>query len=119
MAIETNTLVVGWNRAVSGREAAAGELFGATVGYYEKQVKAGKLTGWEPMFLTAHGGDFNGMFILRGTGANLDAIRQDEEFVELILRAQHCLENVGVIAAYSGMNVIQDMMMRWTKQIPR
>lgn len=119
MTIETNALVIGWNRAVPGREAAAGELFATTCAYYDKQVKAGKLTGWEPMFLSQHGGDFNGFFILRGTGANLDWIRSDDEFIENILRAGHCLENVGIIPAYSGMQVIQDMMTRWVKTVPR
>jgi hypothetical protein len=119
MAIETNTLVVGWNRAVPGREGAAAELFAGATAYYEKLQKAGRITAWEPLFLSQHGGDFNGFFVIRGTQTNLDWVRSDEEFVELILRAGHCLENVGVIPAYSGLNVIGDLMTRWTKSVPR
>lgn len=119
MAIETNALIIGWNCAVPGREAVAGELFATTSAYYDKQVKAGKLTSFEPMFLSQHGGDLNGFFILRGTRANLDTLRTEDEFVELVLRAGHCLQNVGVIPAYSGMATIQDMMTRWSKTVPR
>lgn len=118
MALESNALIIGWNRAVVGREAAAGELFATTSAYYDKLQKSGKLTSWEPMFLQQHGGDLNGFFVLKGTSANLDAMRSDEEFVELILRAGHCLTNVGVIPAYTGASVM-DMMTRWMKTVPR
>ncbi len=119
MSTETNTVIVGWNRAIVGRENVAAELFASTVAYWERLQRAGTITSWEPMFLEAHGGDLNGMFILRGNATKLDSLRHEGEFIDLILRAQHCLENVGVIGAWSGMPVIQDMMGRWTKQIPR
>jgi hypothetical protein len=119
MAIETNALFIGWNRSVSGREGQAAELFAATTSYYEKLQKTGKIASWEPMFLQQHGGDLNGFFVLKGTQANLDAVRADEEFVDLILRAGHVLENVGVIPAYAGLPTIGEMMTRWTKQVPR
>lgn len=118
MTVETNALIIGWNRAVVGREAAAGECFATTVAYYEKLLKTGKITSYEPFFLAHHGGDFNGFFVLKGTNANLDWVRTDEEFVDNLLRANHCLTNVGVIPAYTGAG-IQDMMTRWTKTIPR
>lgn len=117
--VETNVLMIGWNRACPGREAVAAELFGTTVAYYEKLVKAGKLTSWEPFFLEQHAGDLNGFFLLRGTKSNLDALRNEDEFVDFIMRATHCLQNVGVIAAWTGMATIQDLMTRWTKTIPR
>ncbi len=118
MAIETGALVVGWNRAIVGRESAAAEAFATAVSYYEKQVKAGKLTSFEPYFLTAHGGDLNGFWILKGSHQNLEWIRSDEEFTDNLLRATHCLEGVGVIPAYTGA-VIGDMMQRWMKTLPR
>ncbi len=116
---EYGALVIGWNRAVPGRESAAAELFGTVLSYYEKQQKAGRITSWEPIFLTQHGGDFNGFFILRGTQTNLEQIQRDEEFVDTNLRAAHCLQNFGVVQAYVGMPTIQDLMTRWTKTIPR
>lgn len=119
MSQNTNTLVIGWNRAVVGRENVAAELFASTVAYFERIQKNGTITGFEPMFLQAHGGDFNGMFVLRGVPTKLDALAHEDEFLDIILRAQHCLENVGVIPAWTGMQAAQDRMIRWTRQIPR
>lgn len=118
MGIETNAYVFGWNRAVVGREGVAAELFGTTVSYFERLQKNGKLESFETVFLSAHGGDMNGFFLLRGTNDNLNWLAQEEEFVDIQLRAQHCLENVGLIRAYRG-TTINEMMTRWTKNIPR
>jgi hypothetical protein len=118
MGVENNAYIFGWNRPVTGREGVAAELFATTSAYFDKCQKSGKLESWEPVFLRAHGGDMNGFFFLRGTHANLEWVGNDTEFQEILMRAQHCLENVGFIPAYRG-NVIQDAMALWTKAIPR
>lgn len=118
MAIETGALIVGWNRAVPGREAQAAELFAQAMGYYEKIQKSGKLNGFENFFLTQHGGDFNGFTVLKGTHQNLASLQMDDEFVDIQIRAGHLLQNFGVIPAWTGKEV-GEMMTRWTKHIPR
>jgi hypothetical protein len=118
MGIETNAYLFGWNRPISGRENVAGELFQSTVAYFDKLQKNGKLEGYETVFLAQHGGDLNGFFYLRGTHQNLQWVAQDDEFVDIQLRAGHCLEGVGFTPAYRG-NAINEMMTRWTKTIPR
>lgn len=118
MAIETGALLVGWNRAISGREGVAAEAFAQTNAYFEKLQKNGKVTSFEPVFLQLHGGDFNGFWLVKGNHQNLDWIRTDEEFTELLLRANHCMTGVGVIPAYTGNN-IQELMSRWVKTTPR
>jgi hypothetical protein len=119
MTIEYGALIVGWNRAVPGREANATELFGTVTSYYERLQKSGKITGWEPIFLNYHGGDFNGFFVVRGTATNLDQIQREDEWVDNNIRASHCLQGFGVIPAFVGQNAITDMMTRWTKSVPR
>jgi hypothetical protein len=119
MTIETNTLVIGWNRPTIGREGVAAELFANTQGYLEKQVKANKLTSFEPVFLEAHGGDFNGFWLVKGTHQQIDQLRREDEFVDIVMRALHCVDGFGVNGAYSGQQLIGEMMTRWTKQIPR
>lgn len=118
MAIEFTSLFVGWNRAVPGREAQAGELFAQAMGYYEKLQKSGKITGFESFFLAPHGGDMNGFTVLKGTCQNLMAIQTDDEFVNIQMRAGHLLQGFGVAQAWTG-NQIGDMMALWTKHIPR
>lgn len=118
MTVESNALIIGWNRAVVNRESAAAECFASTVAYFEKLERNGKITSFDTVLLSQHGGDFNGFFVLKGTNADLDWVRSDEEFVDNIVRATHCLTNVGVIPGYTGVSV-GDMMTRWTKSIPR
>ncbi len=118
MKIETEALMIGWNHAIPGREAAAGELFAVALAFYEKQQKAGKITSFEPEIIQAHGGDRNGYFFVKGTHANLDALQSDDEFVDLLMRMTSCLHGVSVNPCYVG-KVIPDLMQRWAKSLPR
>ncbi len=117
MSVGTGAILIGWKRVATGREAVAGELFGQAMGYYEKLQKAGKLTSYEPVLLPANAG-LNGVIILRGTQANLDIVRNEDEFLDLTLRGQHCLDDFFVLPAYVG-TAVNDIMARWMKQIPR
>jgi hypothetical protein len=117
--IESTAFVFGWNQPRVGRENHCVELFTTTVNYFEKQKKAGKIEICEPVFMRAHGGDMNGFFYVRCTQkVHVDTILADEEWNDIVLRANHCLEQVGVINCYVGTN-IQEVISRWTKQIPR
>lgn len=115
--VQSNVILFGWNRPIPGREGLAAELFTHTVSYFEKQKSAGKLESWQPVFLRDHGGDLNGFFLLNGSHANLDTIVSSDEFVDINLKAVHCLTGVGVIQGFGG-NTVQEMMTRWIKMIP-
>jgi hypothetical protein len=115
--VQSNVILFGWNHAIPGREPMAAELFAHTVSFFDKQKSAGKLESWQPVFLTRHGGDLNGFFLLQGTHANLDALISSDEFIDITMRADQYLTGVGVIQGYTG-NVVQDLMGRWTKTIP-
>ena len=119
MGIETNSFIFGWNRPVTGREGHAAELFATAVNYWEKQQKNGRIESYEPVFMQSHGGDLNGFFFIKGTYDNLNKLQTEDEFVDLLFRANHCLTGVGIIPCYRGNNTIQDAMTRWTKLIPR
>ncbi len=115
--LQSNAMMFGWNKPVPGREGIAGELFTHTVSYLEKCRTQGSIESWEPVFLTTHGGDFNGYFLIKGTHDKLDTLKGNDEWVDIILRAGHCLNGVGVIDCYCG-STVQDLMSRWTKTIP-
>jgi hypothetical protein len=115
--VQSNTILFGWNTPVVGRESMAGELFAHTVNYFEKAKASNNLESYEPVFLTSHGGDLNGFFLLRGTHTQLDTLKSSDEFFEIVMRAGMCLTNVGVVDAYTG-NLVTDVMSRWTKALP-
>jgi hypothetical protein len=115
--VQSNAIVFGWNRVVPGREGLAAELFGVATAFYEVQRTTGKIESWEPIFLERHGGDFNGFFVIKGTHAQLDTLSASDEFRDIIFRADHYLQGVGVIEGFTG-STIAEMMQRWTKTIP-
>ena len=115
--VQSNAVVIGWNRPVTGRETMAAELFGTSMAYYEKLKSTGKIESYEPILLEVHGGDLNGFVLLRGTHAQLDAVKSSDEFREIVARAEHCIEGIGVIDGYTAA-VIPQVMQVWTKAIP-
>ena len=115
--VKTNTILFGWNRPVQGREGIASELFSTAVSFYEKCKTSGKIESYEPVFLTGHGGDLNGFFLIKGSHEQLDTLVCSDEWVDLTMRAGHCLTSVGVIYGYTG-NMVSECLSKWTKTIP-
>jgi hypothetical protein len=111
-------LVIGWNKAISGREQLAMELFQTTMGYYGKLQAAGTIESFEPVILHPHGGDLNGFIFIRGDAQKLAALTVAPEFVDFQTQAILCLEGVGVAQGHIGEGV-QSLMMQWGKHLGR
>ena len=95
-------LFIGWGEVVRGREAEAVETFNSTMEYFTGLQADGAIESVEPVFLEQHGGDLNGFFFLRGDAERLSALRVDEEFEAVILRAGLVVNNIGVVGAAMG-----------------
>lgn len=104
-----DVLFLGWGDVKTGREKLAVDLFGEAVEYWGRLQQEGQIESFEPFFLAAHGGDLGGFFIVRGERAKLAQVRFSEEFELLLLRVTTLLNNVGVIAAYTGDSLAQQM----------
>jgi hypothetical protein len=111
-------LVVGWNRAIPGREGPAMELFQSSLAYYGKLQAAGTIESFEPVIMSMHGGDMNGFILLRGDSQKLATLRVSHDFVDLEIQAGLCLEGVGVIPGFIGEG-LQSVMQTWGKHLPR
>ena len=111
-------LLIGWNRAIQGREQLAMELFQTSMAYYGKLQAAGTIEGIEPVLLSSHGGDMNGFILLRGDSHKLAALRVSADFVDLETQATMCLQGVGVIQGFVGEGV-QSMMQTWGKHLTK
>ncbi len=116
--LQSNGIMLGWNRAVAGREGMAGELFAHTSNWLEKCRSQGTIESWEPIFLASHGGDLNGCFMIKCTPTQLTALKCHDEWVDIVMRAGQYLTNVGVVECYCGRDTVQDLMNRWMKTIP-
>jgi hypothetical protein len=104
-----DALFLGWGPVVRGRESKALEVFQETLTYYGKLQEDGRIDSFEPVLLALHGGDLAGFILLRGARTSLDEIRSSEEFQRLVTRAAAVVDDVGVIEAYTGEALAQQM----------
>lgn len=95
-------LFFGFGEVVKGRERQAVDVFNESVEYYGKLQQDGKIEGFEAWFLTPHGGDLNGFFLLRGASEQLDEVQRSPDFERLQARASMIVERTGTIKAYTG-----------------
>jgi hypothetical protein len=95
-------LFLGWGQVVRGREQLALEVFQESVAFYAKLQEDGKIDSFTPVLLAPHGGDLAGFFIMHGEQSSLDAIRASPEFARLLTRAGSVVDNLGVISAFTG-----------------
>ncbi len=109
-------LFIGWNRAVVGREQQAMQLFQKTVEFYGKLQANSQIESFEPVLLSAHGGDLNGFFLLRGEAKKLAEVRGDETFIDITVEAGYCLEGFGIVPGFIG-EALADVFSRWSKLI--
>jgi hypothetical protein len=104
-----DALLLGWGPIVRGRELKGLEVFQETLAYYGKLQQEGKIESFEPILLEPHGGDLGGFVLIRGERAALDQIAASADFRRLVARAGSVVDNVGVIAAYGGEALAQQM----------
>jgi hypothetical protein len=111
-----HALFLGWNRPSVGREQQALKLWGKTMEYYGKLQADGRIESFEPVLLSAHGGDLNGFILIRGDREKLNEIRNEDTFLNFTIEADYCLKDFGIIPAYLGEG-LADLFTRWTKHI--
>jgi hypothetical protein len=109
-------LVLQWDRVVPGREQQALSLFGQALEYYGTLQSDGAIESYEPILLDPNGRDLNGIILIRGTADQLDALRRQERFIDITMRATHQCQNFGVINAHIE-GQLQARMAKWAQII--
>lgn len=102
-------LFLGWGPVVRGRERLALQVFQETLDYYGRLQQEGRIESFEPVLVAPHGGDLGGFILLRGERGRLDEIRSSDEFERLVVRAATVVDDVGVINAFTGEALGQQM----------
>ncbi len=98
----TSALMIGWGRAVPGREQKALEFFNEAIQYFTGLQQQGTIESFEPVILEPHGGDLGGFLLVRGDREKLNALRSSEEFLHLTNRADLMVDNLGIVTAFIG-----------------
>ena len=109
-------LFIGWNSPIVGREQLSKQLWQKAMEYYGKLQEDGKIESFEPVILSAHGGDLNGFVMLKGDAVKLSELRREDSFIDLTIEAEYCLQGFGVVMGYVGEGLI-DVFNRWAKVI--
>lgn len=104
-----DALFLGWGPVVRGRELKALEVFQETITYYGTLQQEGRIDSFEPVLIAPHAGDLAGFIVLRGARASLDEVRSSDEFRRLVARAGAIVDDIGVIDAYTGDALAQQM----------
>lgn len=109
-------LFMGWNRPVTGREQQAMKLYQKSMELYGKWRADGLIESYEPVLLSAHGGDLNGFVLIRGEAEKLGDLRRDDTFQDLVVEASYCLEGYGMVLGFVGEG-LTNIFTRWSKLI--
>ena len=97
-----DALFIGWGPVVRGRELKSLEVFQEALGYYGKLQQEGRIESFEPTLIAPHGGDLAGFILIRGERGKLDEVRTGDEFQRITTRAAMVVDDIGVIDAYGG-----------------
>jgi uncharacterized protein (DUF2164 family) len=102
-------LFIGWDTTVHGREERAVEVFNETVGYYGRCQQEGRIEKFDAVFLLPNGSALGGYFELHGTGEQLGAIVEDEEFTRSMTDASLCVTNLQICQGYTNQGIADQM----------
>lgn len=97
-AMAEAALFVGWGEPVRGREKEALEVFNESVEYWGRLQQEGRIEQFEVVFLYPHPG-LGGFALLRGTAAQLDSARRDDEFERIITRVRLIVDGLELVNA--------------------
>jgi hypothetical protein len=98
-------LFIGWGAPVTGREAKGLEVFAEALAYYGKAEQDGRIESQETVLLGPHGGELAGFILVRGSEAQIAALRAEDEFERIVTRAALVVQNVGVVDTSLGEGV--------------
>lgn len=107
-------ILIGWDRARAGREAAAVGGFGEWMSYVQKLQAEKQIDSFEPVMLNPHGGDLNGFTLIRGERAKLNQLRESDQFKDWVSWGAFNLDGFGVLDCALG-DEIGQMMARFGK----
>jgi hypothetical protein len=102
-------IFIGWGAVPRGREQKALAVFNENVAYWGSLQQAGRIESFDVVLLTPHGGDLAGFALLKGDPETLAEIRRSDEFLRHATRANLVVDGFGVVDAFSGEALGQQM----------
>ena len=101
-------LFVSWGTPVRGREERGLEVFNDALGLLGRMQQDGRIESFDVVLLTPNG-DLNGYIEVHGSAAQIDAVRQDDEFVRNTADAMMIVDRVRHIEGYTNEGVARQI----------
>ena|SRR5437016_12948209 len=103
-------LFIGWGEVVRGAEERAIEVFNEALGILGRKQQEGAIEGFD-VALLAPNTDLLGYISIRGTGAQINALREDEEFQRNTLESTLVVDEIRHLEGYTNEGVATQMAM--------
>jgi hypothetical protein len=101
-------LFVSWGQPVRGLEERGLEVFGEALGLLGRMQQDGRIESFDVALLTPNG-DLNGYIAVHGSAAQIDALRQDDEFIRNTVDAAMIVDGLRHIEGYTNEGVARQM----------
>ena len=108
-------LFLSWSTAVRGREERSLEVFNDAVGLYGRMQQEGRIERFDIVLLEPNT-HLGGYFALHGSAEQLAAVREDEEFRELLVAAELIVEQLHIASGATNAGIAVEME-RYQRQI--
>ena len=103
-------LFIGWGSPVRGSEGRGLEVFNEALGLLGRMQQDNRIEGFDVCLLEPNG-QLNGFVTARGSAAQIDALRADEEFQRSTIDAAMIVDNLRHIEGYTNEGVARQMAM--------
>jgi hypothetical protein len=101
-------LFIGWDTPVRGAEQRALDSFTEAMGLLGRMQQEGRIESFD-VALLAPNTDLGGFIIVRGTADQINAVREDEEFVRNTINASLSVDGVRHIEGWANEGVAQQL----------
>ena len=101
-------LFVSWGTAVRGREERGLEVFGEALGLLGRMQQDGRIESFDVVLFEPNG-ELNGYVAVRGSAEQINALRQDDEFLDNTVDATLIVDGFRHIAGYTNEGVARQM----------
>lgn len=110
-------LFIGWGTPVRGMEARGLEVLGDALGLLGRMQQDGRIESFD-VALLAPNGNLNGYVEVHGSSEQINALRDDEEFIRSTLDAALIVDNLRHIEGYTNEGVARQLEM-WREAIAK
>jgi hypothetical protein len=101
-------LLVSWGMPVRGLEERGLQVFNEALGLLGRMQQDGRIESFDVALLTPNG-DMNGFIVVRGSAAQIDAVRQDDEFVRNTADAAMIVDGLRHVEGYANEGVARQI----------